>query len=70
MKEKSEYYYTLDLLKFALSLLIFVHHFQLISEIRFSVINFNDGRFYFGYLVELFFVISGFFVSKKQKQIS
>ena len=51
----------LDLLKTAATVLIVLHHYQQVFWVRFDRgINFYGGTFYFGYLVELFFVISGF----------
>ena len=50
-----------DFLKVAATILIVCHHFQQALEVRWGwpMINFFGGRFYFGYLVELFFIISG-----------
>lgn len=51
----------LDALKFFAAVLIVCHHYQQVYDVRFShFIDFYGGRFYFGYVVELFFVISGF----------
>lgn len=51
---------SLDLLKFICSILIVFHHFQQVTNVKFNIINFWDGKFYFGFIVELFFMISGF----------
>jgi peptidoglycan/LPS O-acetylase OafA/YrhL len=53
-------YYGLDILKICAIVLIAMHHFQQDFWVTYSHINFYGGRFYFGYAVELFFVISGF----------
>lgn len=50
---------TLDFIKVLATSLIVCHHFQQTMGVRFTYINFFGGRFYFGYLVELFFIISG-----------
>ena len=60
MKEK-ERDYGLDILKIAATVLIVFHHYQQVYSVYFDRgINFFGGTFYFGYVVELFFVISGF----------
>ena len=53
-------YYNLDIIKMISSILIVFHHYQQLSGITFDGINFYGGKFLFGYLVELFFMISGF----------
>ena len=55
---------TFDLMKLFMSLIIVLHHFQQVTGIRFEYINFSGGKFYFGYIVELFFMISGFLIVK------
>ncbi|MCR5080889.1 MAG: acyltransferase [Treponema sp.] len=52
--------YSLDFLKFLLAVIIVFHHFQQVTETRFSHFNFFSGRIYFGWCVEFFFIISGF----------
>lgn len=52
--------YTLDFLKITAAVIIVFTHYQQIFEITFDNMNFYYGRFLFGYLVELFFIISGF----------
>lgn len=54
--------YSLDVLKIIATVFILFHHFQQITGVRFSRINFFNGSFYFGWFVELFFVLSGFFM--------
>lgn len=50
----------LDILKIIATIGIVFHHYQQDFNVQFEGYNFNNGAFYFGYLVELFFVISGF----------
>lgn len=54
--------YTLDVFKFVAAVCVICHHYQAVLNVRFEGFNFNNGAFYFGHLVELFFVISGFLV--------
>jgi len=52
---------SLDLLKFLATAVIVMHHYQQITRVIFKDhINFFNGDFYWGYLVELFFIISGY----------
>jgi peptidoglycan/LPS O-acetylase OafA/YrhL len=53
--------YSFDALKILTTLVIIFHHYQQITGVRFSGINFFDGKFNFGFVVELFFIISGYF---------
>lgn len=50
----------LDLIKTLAAILIVFHHYQVVFTVTFSGINFYGGSFYFGRIVELFFIISGF----------
>ena len=59
MKNDGRYYF-LDTLKIICALLIMLHHYQQCFDVKFSAINFYGGLFNCGYLVELFFMISGF----------
>lgn len=54
--------YWLDLLKFTLSILIVFHHFQQVTGTAFEKVNFSSGAIYIGYVVEFFFMISGFVI--------
>lgn len=65
--EKQKRYYTLDLIIFICSILILLHHFEQVFDIRFRYLDLNHSSFYFGYLVELFFIISSFLSSEKRK---
>lgn len=51
---------SLDLLKFIMAILIVFHHYQQNTGMRGQYINFYEGTIYWGSLVELFFIISGF----------
>ena len=49
-----------DYIKIVAASLIVLHHYQQVFNCNFTGINFYNGRFNFGYLVELFFIISGY----------
>lgn len=50
----------IDMMKFVMSIFIVLHHFQQITGIYYlKGINFWGGRYYWGRLVECFFIISG-----------
>lgn len=53
---------SLDVLRIPATIVILFHHYQMYTGARFKYINFWDGKFFFGYLVELFFVLSGYFM--------
>lgn len=55
-----KHFYSLDFLKFVLALIIVFHHFQQILGVRFEYFNFYNGTVPFQYVVEFFFLISGF----------
>lgn len=66
-------FYSLDFLKFILAIVIVFHHFQQVTGTKFNGINFYGGRIYFGYVVECFFIISGFVTAlglEKKKLVS
>ncbi len=52
--------YALDLIKVIAIAIIACHHFQQDFGVLYPHLNFYGGRVYWGYLVELFFTISGF----------
>lgn len=57
--------YSLDFLKFIATVCIIFHHYQQLTYAIFPFgINFCNGRFYFGLLCEVFFIISGLVVAK------
>lgn len=55
-----EYIDNLDVIRIVATIGIVFHHYQQIANVHFGYINFYGGKFVFGYLVELFFIISGF----------
>lgn len=55
--------YSLDVLRVIATVLIVFHHYQQATGAFFEgYLNFFNGRFYFGYIVEFFFLLSGFFM--------
>jgi len=51
----------LDFIKIAATMIIIFHHYQQVTESVFDTgINYSFGWFYFGRMVELFFLISGY----------
>ena len=65
MKER---YYNLDLIKSIAAVFIVFHHYQQMANVKFDGINFFGGSFYWGYLVELFFLISGFVMAVSDRK--
>lgn len=61
-------YYNLDLIKLFAAVLIVFHHYQQMANVKFDGINFFGGSFYWGYLVELFFLISGFVMAVSDRK--
>lgn len=62
--------YSLDFLKFIATNIIVLHHFQQVTNVKYSnTINFWNGKFYYGYIVELFFILSGYFMVKYIEKI-
>lgn len=66
--ETKRYFYSIDLLKFFLSLLILIHHFQITTMVDFKYIDFAEGQISFGTAVEFFFIISGFLSAQRIKE--
>lgn len=60
--ERIERKYGLDVIKITATILIVFHHYQQVTGATFEGINFYGGKFSFGYIVELFFVISGYVI--------
>lgn len=62
--------YSLDVLRIIATILIVFHHYQQSTGAFFEGhLNFYNGKFYFGYIVELFFLLSGFFMVNYRKRI-
>lgn len=61
-------FYNLDILKLVSAILIVFHHYQQLTNIRFNFINFYGGIIPFGFIVELFFMISGFLMAMTYKR--
>lgn len=62
--------YSLDVLRITATVLIIFHHYQQITGAYFEGhINFFNGKFYFGYLVEFFFLLSGYFMYRYIEKI-
>jgi peptidoglycan/LPS O-acetylase OafA/YrhL len=60
--------YGFDYIKIIAASLIVLHHYQQVFVCQFSGFNFYGGRIGFGYLVELFFTISGFLTIYSDKK--
>lgn len=63
--------YSLDVLRIIATILIIFHHYQQITGAYFEGhINFWNGRFYFGYIVEFFFLLSGYFMYRYVEKVN
>lgn len=63
--------YSLDVLRIIATILIIFHHYQQVTGAYFEGhINFFNGRFYFGYIVEFFFLLSGNFMYRYVEKVS
>ncbi len=63
-------YGSLDFLKILATVSLIFHHYQQTFGVKFdNFINFCDGALYLGVLVELFFILSGFFMLPWVKRI-
>lgn len=60
---------SLDILKFIMAILIVFHHYQQNTGMRGQSVNFYEGTIYWGTLVEMFFIISGFLSAAGIKRI-
>lgn len=59
----------LDLLKIIATVMIIFHHYQQITGAWWGASSFYGGLFYYGELVELFFIISGFIMYRYIEKI-
>lgn len=70
MYKKEERFYSLDVIKLIATICIIFHHYQQVTGAFFEErLNFYGGRFAFGWIVELFFVLSGYFIYKYMERI-
>lgn len=60
----------IDLLRIVAATLIILHHYQQGTGIQFKYVSFYGGKFNFGYIVELFFIISGLLTYKYISKIT
>ncbi|MBR0353424.1 MAG: acyltransferase [Oscillospiraceae bacterium] len=67
LKNKRDH--ALDFLKIIATILIVLHHYERAFGTQFDALNFGTGRFYFGNVVELFFMISGFIAFSSIRRI-
>lgn len=57
--------YSLDVMRIIATICIVFHHFQQMYHLQFtSGINYFYGKFYFGYIVEFFFILSGILAAR------
>ncbi len=69
--EKAKRSYSLDFLKILATVGIVFHHFQQVTGAKYEgFINFWGEWFYWGYLVEFFFLLSGYFMFRHIPAIS
>lgn len=59
----------LDLLKIFATVIILLHHFQQLFNVSYGNVKFCSEIFDFGIMVELFFIISGYFTYKWSDRI-
>ena len=59
---------SLDLLKLILTVIIVLHHFQLETG-YIEGLNFANGKIYYGYAVEFFFIISGYVMCMQLEKV-
>lgn len=60
--------YTIDFLKIIATTFIVFHHFQQVTNTQFERFNFDGGNLYFGYLVEFFFIVSGYLMAHNKER--
>lgn len=68
-KESSEMNYAIECIRIMATVMIVFHHYQQFTGVRFKYFNFYGGSFYFGLMVECFFVMSGYFTYKYASRI-
>ncbi len=61
--------HALDLLKFIATIAVVLHHYERSFGLHFETLNFADGRFYFGWMAELFFMVSGYLALNSVEKI-
>lgn len=62
--------YPLDFLKIVATVIIVLHHFQQNTNVMYeNSVNFWGSWFYWGYMVELFFLLSGYFMYRYVSRI-
>lgn len=62
--------YSLDFLRIIATLIIVMHHYQQLMRVFFDgPVNFYGDEFYFGYLVEFFFILSGYLCVIREKNL-
>ena len=61
---------TIDLMRIIGATLIVLHHYQQGTKMAFPYFQFFNGKFNFGYVVEMFFVISGMMAYRSIKKHS
>lgn len=66
-EDKTVKYTNIELLRVVIMILLIFHHYQALSGCVFSLVNFygNEGWSY-GYLTEIFFMVSGFMIARKE----
>lgn len=62
--------YAIDFVRIIAATMIVLHHYQQGCDIEFAHITFYNGMFEFGYIVELFFIISGLFSYEYTQKIA
>lgn len=62
--------YSLDVLRILATVLIVFHHYGQVTGLYLEGhVNYWNGRFYFGYMVEFFFLLSGYFMYRYVEKI-
>ena len=60
----------IDFLKFLASIILVLHHYQQVNYVFIdNGVNFYSGHFYWGFLVDFYFIISGYFMIKSVPKI-